>query len=137
MKHKIYCPVYRQAGSQDCSNGGLTAKYDIAVVVYDAPYLYTEHNGKKYLDKPDEEKVMEYAKQKHLDLRKVLVLCDKFDFDNCTPYLKPLDEIWKTKNGEKRLGPMFGGNYVEVEYRDLIRVHDRYETEEEYANLSK
>ena len=137
MKHTPNCRVYRPAGFPDCTGNGITAKYDTLTVVTDVPYLMTEFDGKKYLDRPDEEAVMEYAGAKGLDPRRVLILCDRFENPIYTPYLKPLDAVWGVRGGQKLTGPCAGGNYVETGRDILVRVHDRYDTQEDWDGLSK
>lgn len=138
MQHSCYNPVYRPAHGEDCTNGGITSRYENLIVITDVPYKKIVHDGNKYFDRPDEDAVMAYVKEKKLDPKRVLILCDKFNNDAYTPYLKPLDAIYRTnKDGRPRLGPMAGGNYVLNVYDRMIRVHDRYETQEEYDTLSK
>lgn len=137
------CIVYRAAEQQDCTNGGITARLARVNVITDVPYKFTEWNGKRYYDRPDEVAVRQFCHKKKIDERTVLLLCDKTNNPIYTPYLKPLDAVWKDINVGKetirRIGPMAGGNYVLIDqkHETLIRVHDRYETQQEYDTLSK
>ena len=134
MKHINFCHVYRRGhGENDSTNNGITSRLDIVTVITDVPFKMKTAFGKEYLDGPDEAAVEEYVRRRGLDPAKVLLLCDKTDNPIYTPYLKPLDSVFK---GKGRLGPMFGGNYVGIDYHTLVRVHDRYETQEEYNMLS-
>lgn len=138
MKHKNNCHVYRDANRVDCTNGGVTFIFDAVIVVTGVPYRTIEHDGKTYLDRPDEDAVMRYVKEQGLDEKKVLLLCDRFDNPVYTPYLKPLDAVYgKAPDGERLAGPMYGGNFVEIDYTTAVRVHDRYETQYECDTLSR
>lgn len=132
MNH-IICFVYRRAGGTDCTNGGVTASHDTVTVITDVPYRYTEFDGKAYPDRPDEDRVIAYIRARGLDANRVLILCDRQSNPIYTPYLKPLDAVYKK---EGSVGPMFGGNYVELPHMNAIRVHDRYETQSENETLS-
>lgn len=140
MKHTLCNRVYRPAGFPDCTGGGITAKHDILTVITDAPYLTTTFDGKEYPARPDEDAVMEYVKDKGLNPEKTLILCDRFSNPIYTPYLKPLNSAWGMRDGQRLTGPCAGGNYVEVDAlpgRPLIRVHDRYDTQENWDGLSR
>lgn len=137
MKHTPNCRVYRPAGFPDCTGGGITAKHDTLTVITEVPYLMTEFDGRQYFDRPDEKAVMEYAGAKGLDPKRVLILCDRFNNPIYTPYLKPLDAVWGVRDGQKLTGPCAGGNYVETGRDILVRVHDRYDTQEDWDGLSR
>lgn len=135
MNHINFCHVYRDAvRSTDCTNGGVTAHNDTVTVITDVPYRYTEFDGKAYPDRPNEERVMDYVRTYGLDPWKTLILCDRQSNPIYTPYLKPLDAVYKKAGC---VGPMFGGNYVELPHMNAIRVHDRYETQAENETLSR
>ena len=135
MKHILSCSVFREADFPDCTNKGITAQYGRVIVITDVPYKTTEFNGETYFDCPDEQAVQEYVHRQGLDPKTVLILCDKTNNPIYTPYLKPLDSVW----GVGLVGPCFGGNYVRLSYNEhtLIRVHDRYDTEEDWDGLSR
>ncbi len=133
MKHISTCYVYHRAGGMDCTNGGLTARHKTVTVITDVPYLMTEFDGKTYPDRPDEDRVIAYVRARGLDANKILILCDRQSNPIYTPYLKPLNAVYKK---EGSVGPMFGGNYVELPHMNAVRVHDRYETQSENETLS-
>ena len=137
MRHTRFNHVYRAAGIGDCTVNGITARFVMLNVIYDVPYLMTEFDGKEYFDRPDEEKVLEYIKKNNLDPERCVLLCDKRNNPIYTPYLKPLDSVYKK---EGYMGPCSGGNYVEFKHdtqTELIRVHDRYDTESNWDGLSR
>ncbi len=146
MQHIDNCTIL-QPRHADCTNRGLSSMGTVVTVITDVPYKYTEWQGKRYYDRPDETAVRKYCHKKKLDEKRVLILCDKQNNNIYGPTLKPLDAIWKKDaNGEERLGPMYGGNwaivrgYDENGYRHSERaypIHDRYETEAEYDTLSR
>ena len=136
MRHTTDNRVYRPAGFPDCTGGGITSIHDTLTVITSVPYLMTEFDGKSYYDRPDEKAVEEYVRKKGLDPNKVLILCDKTNNPIYTPYLKPLDSAY----GKGLVGPCAGGNYVEFRRNgktEIVRVHDRYDTEEAWDGLSK
>lgn len=134
MNHIPFCHVYRDAANgTDCTNGGVTAHHTTVTVITDVPYLMTEFDGKTYPDRPDEDRVIAYVRARGLDANKVLILCDRQSNPIYNPYLKPLDAVYKK---EGSVGPMFGGNYVELPHMNAVRVHDRYETQSENETLS-
>lgn len=142
MREIKNCTVLRRAG-QDCTGGGITARYENVTVIVDVPYLMTEWRGNQYFDRPDEKAVRRHCQENGIDEKEVLILCDKQNNPVYTPYLKPLDAVWGVRNGEKLVGPCAGGNYVIVHgksYSDdsvICRVHDRYDTEEAWDALSR
>ena len=134
MNHIPTCYVYRRADGTDCTNGGVTARLATVTIITDVPYRYTGFDGKKYPERHHEDRVMAYVRSRGLDANKVLILCDRQSNPIYTPYLKPLDAVYKK---EGFVGPMFGGNYVELPHMNAIRVHDRYETQFENETLSR
>lgn len=141
MRHIRSCRVLRPAGMQDCTGHGITARFTVLDVILDVPYLMTEFDGKEYFDRPDEKAVEEYARKSGLDPRTVVLLCDKRNNPIYSPYLKPLDSVYGVRDGRKLTGPCAGGNYVACrepgENEKVIRVHDRYDTQEAWDGLSR
>lgn len=140
MKFIKYCEVYRAAGKRDCTGNGITAQNTSVTVITDVPYKMTTFDGKEYYDRPDEDAVEAFAEKNNLDKSRIVLLCDKTNNPIYTPYLKPLDSVWGVNHhGEKLVGPCFGGNYVCVDTHEhkLVRVHDRYDTQEAWDGLSR
>lgn len=144
MEHINMCPVLRPAHGRDCTNNGLSSRLDYVTVVKDVPYIMTHWNGNTYYERPDEVAVRKYCHKKKINEATVLILCDKTNNPTYTPYLKPIEDVWNPKGKNHKLGPMMGGNYVIVregnEYytnEKVVRVHDRYETQEENDTLSR
>jgi hypothetical protein len=142
MRHLTNCTVLRPAGFPDCTGGGITARHAGVTVITDVPYLMTEFNGHRYFDRPDEKAVLDYVRENGLDPQKVVILCDRQDNPVYTPFLKPLDSVYGLDGDGNRLtGPCAGGNYVR--FRDgndnerVVRVHDRYDTQEAWDALSR
>lgn len=137
------CSVLVKKNSQDCTGKNITFHHDYLTVITGVPYLMIEFDGKSYYDRPDEEQVRRFCEAKGLDTKTVLLLCDKRNNPIYTPYLKPLDAVWGVRNGEKLTGPCAGGNYVVIKDPDedwkesVIRVHDRYDTQEVWDALSR
>lgn len=144
MKHIENCKILVPKNFPDCTGQGVSFRHDRVTVILDAPYIYTEHLGHRYYDRPDEVAVRKYCHKKKLDESKVLILCDKFDNPVYSPYCKPLDAIWGVKDGEKLVGPCAGGNYVLVDIENadgcreerIFRIHDRYDTQKNWDGLS-
>lgn len=145
MKTIKFCSVLKPSGFPDCTANGITAQFDSLHVIVDVPYLmmkgfYDEY----YFDKPDEKAVERYVEENGLDPKMVLIYCDKLNNPIYTPFLKPLDSVYGSREIGGRtvrlLGPMAGGNYVvfkDEEHKEhVVRVHDRYETQEAYDALS-
>lgn len=141
MRHQKCCTVLRPAGFPDCTGNGITARNDTVTVVTDVPYLMMESSGRTYYDHPDENAVMDYVRKNGLDPKKTVILCDKRNNPIYTPYLKPLDSIYGVDSAGKRLtGPCSGGNYVRFkdgsDNEQVMRVHDRYDTQKAWDGLS-
>ena len=142
MRHIKFCRVLRPAGMQDCTGHGITARHTHLTVIVGVPYLMTEFQGKEYFDHPDEKAVEAYVRKEGLNPREVVILCDKTNNPIYTPYLKPLDSQYGLDGDGNRLtGPCAGGNYVAFREGDsderVIRVHDRYDTQENWDGLSR
>ena len=140
MRHTKNCMVLRPADFPDCTGRGITARHTRLTVITDVPYLTTDIDGKEYFDRPDETAVEEYVRKEGLEPRKVVILCDKTNNPIYTPFLKPLDSVYGIRDGERLTGPCSGGNYVafkdESGRERVIRVHDRYDTQEAWDGLS-
>lgn len=143
MKHQKYCPVLRRADGVDCTGNGITARHAAVTVITGVPYIMTKGlDGREYYDRPDEKAVERYADDKALPRHEVLMLCDKTNNPIYTPYLKTLDSVYGVaSDGEKLVGPCAGGNYVRFDDGNgrevVMRVHDRYDTQEAWDALSK
>lgn len=142
MRHQKCCTVLRPAGFPDCTGNGITARNDTVTVVTDIPYLTMESSGRTYYDRPDENAVMDYVRKNGLDPKKTVILCDKQNNPIYTPYLKPLDSVYGVDSAGRRLtGPCSGGNYVRFkdssDNEQVMRVHDRYDTQKAWDGLSK
>ena len=141
MKHTDNCMVLRPADFPDCTGRGITARFARLTVITDVPYLTMEIDGKEYFDRPDEAAVEEYVRKEGLEPRKVVILCDKVNNPIYTPYLKPLDSIYGVRDGKRLMGPCSGGNYVAFKEgtgdESVVRVHDRYDTPEDWDGLSR
>lgn len=147
MQRIKFCPVYVQKNSQDCTGKGITYHYDHLDVLIDVPYKMLIENGKEYYDRPDEKKIRAWCVTHGVNPREVLILCDKRNNPIYTPYLKPLDTEWGVRNGERLVGPAMGGNYVLVSIHGegpwggstetVYRVHDRYDTQQDWDGLSR
>ncbi len=100
--------IYKHEGS-DCSNGGISSKYD-EVILWSCEDSEAPENAVVYVDR---------------------VL-----FGKAAPYLKPV-------NPPKGLvGPMYGGcicytsNGAVPHNGEMLKLHDRYETQELYNKLT-
>lgn len=140
MRHIKHCRVLRPAGMRDCTGNGITARHTRLTVITDIPYRMTEYQGKNYFDRPDEAAVEAYVRREGLDPDTVVILCDKTNNPIYTPYLKPLDSVYGSGPSGRLTGPCAGGNYVAFSEGDaperVIRVHDRYDTQEAWDGLS-
>lgn len=119
--------IYKPARGSDCTNGGVTANATDAIVVV------SEREAER-------DRLPEWRVDEHTC---VLRLVERRQFG---PYLQPVDG---DVHG-RAIGPMAGGNYAgsyDSRWRaflrehgcdaDLVAVHDRYETQEEYDILSR
>ena len=122
---RLTVEVYRHNAWGDCTNHGVTSRHDQMLLLWDCR----------------REDAVAYCKEKGIDM------------DGCL-WLKPR-ELWGEDHSmaipliheSGKCGPMFGGNFVYTSDSRLyklngltcavpIAVHDRYETERDYASYN-
>ncbi len=109
--------VYKTNRLGDCTNGGISSKYDTLLLICEHGYIDIDENN------PPENLVKMVRRE----------MCG--GIYHIEPYARP-----------QHLGWMAGGNYAETSdsrFRDMVNfygavaIHDRQETQEEYDFLSR
>ena len=143
MRHISTSTVLRNANG-DFTNCGLSFFHANPVIVLDIPHMKVIcADGTVYYGEPDQVAIRQYCHKNKLPEKQVLILDTRPNNDIYPPILRPLDALWKAHDGQMRIGPMAGGNYLH--YKDheknwdefVYAIHDRYETDQEYDTLSK
>lgn len=117
--------VYRTADLGDCTNGGVTSRHNAMTLFY----------GCK------REEALQHCKDNGIDPDGCLVLVERTLWGEQHNYAAPL------VHQSGKCGPMFGGNFIYTSGSLLaeamgttcscpIKVHDRYETQEENYHMS-
>lgn len=124
------CSVYRDAGIGDCTNGGVSAKFDDLYLCKD------------YVTKED---VLEYCESKNcMDEIERFVKCETRSLFGGRRIYKDIVLI-DEDNRQGLLGGMSGGNLLyscDSRWEEItgcpypLSIHDRYETQEVYDMLS-
>ena len=121
MKKAMALPVYvyRQADGSDCTNGGISSRYDRLLCLCDEGFIDVD------LDNPPENLV----KVVHREFG------DSLSCYHIEPYERPKEIGWMAggnyaATSDSRFADMVGGIY------GAVPVHDRQETQELYDRLS-
>ena len=117
MKKTLPVQVYR-CGFTDCTNGGISSRCHT---------LYLEHPGGFHEVEDD-------------DPRLIRIVERTFGWRD-TPYLH-VEQVSPSVTTLHKVGPMFGGNFVYTSDSRFpsdypIPIHDRFETQEQYDQLSR
>ncbi len=143
MRHIPITTVLRNA-SGDFTNNGISARFNSITLILDVPRKKTiMDNGTTLFGEIDQISIRKYCLENILNEHAVLFLDTRPYNDIYPPICRPLDAVYNPEGPDKKVGPMFGGNYLE--YRDhkknwetfVYAIHDRYETQEEYDTLSR
>ncbi len=124
MRHSSV-EVYRHKAWGDCTNGGVSSRYDTMTLFWEC----------------EREEAIAYCEQNGMDTDACLWLEPRELWGEDHSYARPLE------HQQGMCGPMMGGNFIYtcdgnfpklhgLKTNSPIPVHDRYETREEYAELS-
>ena len=117
MKKTLPVQVYRN-GFTDCTNGGISSRYHTLYLECDQGFHEVEDD----------------------DPRLIRVVERTFGWRD-TPYLH-VEQVSPSVTTLHKVGPMFGGNFVYTSDSRFpsdypIPIHDRFETQEQYDQLSR
>lgn len=111
----------------DCSNNGISKGQSTLQLITN--FHFEEHFDEA---KNAEQNAFLAELRKQVEDPRMLIYVKRILWGQRHDYLKPLF----APGGEKVIGPMFGGNKAVVDGIE-VKIHDRYETAEEYEVLSR